>query len=94
MPYTITVDQPNLGEGGLVVITGLGRFKNGEQMEVTDEQVAQYELTSGQKLTDAIEQMYGVEIHEGAPTPDPKLGTQEGTPEGNSQGQEEAPHEG
>lgn len=84
MPYTITVDQPNLGEGGKVAIPGLGVFENGKDAEVSDEQAAQYELVNGQSITDAVKSMYGVSINEGGQQ---SLPEEQPAPQGSDQGQ-------
>lgn len=43
MSKTVKIDQPSLGEDVEVEIPGLGVFKNGTHVDVTDEQVEAYE---------------------------------------------------
>lgn len=42
MPYKLTVDVPNLADGGSLVIDGLGEFYSGDN-EVTDDVVQNFE---------------------------------------------------
>jgi hypothetical protein len=44
MPFTVTVEQANLGEDGHVTITGLGRFQNGVPTEVSDERAQRFRV--------------------------------------------------
>lgn len=68
----VKVDLPQYPEGAEVVITGLGALKNGEENEVTPEQVQKFEARRGVPLREALTKAKGISIVK--TTPKKKVG--------------------
>jgi hypothetical protein len=65
VPYSMKIDQPNLGDEGELMIHGLGTFKNGQTYDITDEQAQVFrEATardSGEVISDPEHELHGVQ---------------------------------
>ena len=61
----LTYNNPNFKKGEEVAITGLGLVKNGESLELSDEQVEQYKAVTGNSLADVVKKNDNFETTKG-----------------------------
>lgn len=72
MGYKLSVNHPNLPKGGEVMIPGLGTFKNGETVEISDERAEAYQAANG-TLKEVVEKGSGKPTGETRREPGPPL---------------------
>lgn len=59
---TMTINLPNRPKGSKVEVDGLGEFVNGETVELTDEQLDNFEQQQGKSFGEAFKNAYGFEF--------------------------------
>lgn len=52
----LTYNNPSFKKGEELAITGIGLVKNGESLELTDEQVEQFKDITGNSLADVVKE--------------------------------------
>lgn len=69
MPYTLTLDLPNLGEGGEVEVNGLGVFENNKTHEIDGELAENFRMRHQTQKLVKVDKKTQRPIYEDVPGP-------------------------